>query len=539
MANIFTVQGTQPMIKKHYALFCSILLACGMPICAASDLPNPQTVFNFDTLQNLPDNTLPNTMMLAENTTPASNINHGRLLEKHSQDDSINTPSQDDVLRKQKIKPQESAQQNAEAELLANPEQLEKILVLNLANNNPQHLPTLRTAYAKTANHDASLLEWADAMMLAKTNVNKAIRGYRNLLAKFPDNAFIRFQLASLLYHNQEFEAAKVQFEKLRAQPDLKPEDVKVFDAFLAAIAKKDKWNFSVGATFLNDKNLTDSADVGTKMVLANGAVLTQSSPKQSGKGVNISTNIDRKWSFEGGKYTAVNADVSMKYYWDNKAFNELTAYGSASVGYMDVRHDAKITPFIMKRFYAGGDPEGDTKLKSYTQTLGLSLSGSRWHTPSLKQFVNYSVSREEYQDDRVNARFGGHNHNVGTTLMYLNGAKQYFGAGVDYSRRTAGQDVNAYHRYNGRVFWGQEWPLGFSTNTSISLAKRQYKAEWLGIMRRKNTEINGNLSVWHKAVHFKGITPRLTFQYHKTKSNIPIYSYDKKNLFIELDKSF
>lgn len=453
-------------------------------------------------------------------------------------------PSDDDILRKQKLQVKDTQpktqQPPSNQALLDNPDTLEKLLLVTLADGKTENVPTLLALYRQVENRDEGLIEWAEALLLAKQDIRKGIRNYRALLAKLPNNTFIRYQLASALYHNQEFEAAKSQFEKLRASPKMEQEDIEVFDAYLNAIAKKDKWNVNLSASFLNDKNLTDLADTGTKMFLDNGSVLTQTSPKQKGTGFNLGVGLDKQWSLDKGQYVSVDTNANLKYYWNNHAFNELTTYVGASYGYTNAKTDVKATPFMFKRLYAGGDPNADSnKLKTYTNTYGLTLAGSQWLTPNTKFFANYTYGHEKYADDSSDERFGGGSHSVSSSLMYLHGAKQYFGAGIDATRRNAGDKVNAYYRYGGRLSWGQEWPLGVSTNSSLSLHKRMYDEPWLGIVRRENKEWNASVSVWHKAVHFKGITPRLTWQYHKTKSNIPIYSYDKKTLFMEVNKAF
>lgn len=459
-------------------------------------------------------------------------------------------PSGDDLLRKQKLEEApdakkaaaaaERAQALADEELLSKPEQLEKILALNLASNQFKHIEKLKSLYQQVKDKDESLVEWADAMLMSRKDINGAIRQYRVLLSKFPNNDFIRFQLANLLYQNQELEAAKDQFEKLRSSTGARQEDIAIFDNYLNAISNKDKWNFGLSASFLNDKNLNDLADMGTSMTLPNGAVISQSSPKEKGTGLDTTISTNKQWSLKNGYYAGMDANVGLKYYWNNKSYNDLNTYIGAKFGYANARLDVKINPFYMKRFQPERSATNKSgKFKSYTNTVGVTLSSGHWITPNLKQFANYTISKEFYKDENLHKRYGGVNQSVGTTFMYLNGPKQYFGVGADVSRRRAGEDENAYFRYSGRVFWGQEWPLGFSTTTNLSYAKRLYDAPWLGIMRRENKELNASVGLWHKAVHFKGFTPRLTFSYQKTKSNVPIYSYDKKLVFIELDKSF
>ena len=123
---------------------------------------------------------------------------------------------------------------------------------------------------------------------------------------------------------------------------------------------------------------------------------------------------------------------------------------------------------------------------------------------------------------------------------MYLNGPKQYWGGGVDWNQRNAADRTNAYRRIGMRLFWGQEWPLGFASNAGIGVAKRTYREQeaWHPQLQR-NKEYSANVSLWHKAVHFGGFTPRLTWSYQKTKSNVPIYTYNKKQVFIEIEKNF
>lgn len=86
---------------------------------------------------------------------------------------------------------------------------------------------------------------------------------------------------------------------------------------------------------------------------------------------------------------------------------------------------------------------------------------------------------------------------------------------------------------------WGKEWPLGISTNASVGYAKRTYREASFFRVKQKNDEYNVALSIWHKKIHYAGFTPRLTWVYAKTNSNLPIYSYDKNQILFEVSKSF
>ena len=454
------------------------------------------------------------------------------------------TPSDDDKLRGQKISTDVQPAKKmdlTETEWRANPTKLQQTLLFLLATNQVNHLNNLPELYGllPANTRDDSLIEWAHAMRLTQTNLRQSIHEYRILLGKFTDNDFIRFQLAALLYQNQEFDAAKGQFQKLRASPQMTEKDMGVFDKYLTAIENKDKWHFSLGTSLLRDKNLTEMAAEGTVMTLPNGATFTQITPKESGTGFNFGVNTEKRWSLQNGQYIGLAGSGNLKYYWNNHKFNELTGYIGTSYGYANSNIEMKATPYYMKRWYAGGGSNDSDKLKSYTHSLGISTSLAAWLTPTLKHSTYANYSHETYANDNMDKRYGGNIKSVGTSLLYLRGTKQYFGSSLDLMRRDVGTETNSYKRYGGRVFWGQEWPKGFATQVSLSLAKRKYQAPWLGIVRRSDKEWNANVSLWHKAVHFYGVTPRLTFNYQKTKSNIPIYSYDKNITYIELDKSF
>lgn len=453
-----------------------------------------------------------------------------------------NIPNNEDLLRKQNIESPQSEQtefatQNSE-ETQSQARALEKEFAYRLAMGNKSNLNKFIELYRQVEERDESLIEWAEAMLLAEKDLDKSIRAYRVLAAKFAENDFIRFQLASALFYNQEFDAAQEQFQKLRASSTVSKTDIALFDQYLEQIANKSKWNFSFGAQYLNDKNITDSADVGTTVVLPNGGTLTQENPKETGRGINYNLGANKQWSFSNGRYVQLDSEINHKYYWDNKKFNELTAYVSTGVGYADARLTLQATPYAMQRWYAGGFNSENNKLKAYTQTTGVSLLGSYWVKPNVKYTASYSGSYDRYRDDSLAKRYNGLSQTVSNNAMWLTSPKQYWGLGVDLTKRNAKDKINSYTRANARVFWGQEWPKGFATRTSVSVAKRNYReANFLG--KQKNTEYKTSVSVWNKAVHFKGFTPRLTFSYEKTKSNIPLYSFDKKQAFIEVDKTF
>lgn len=449
----------------------------------------------------------------------------------------------EDLLRKQRLTEQNktAAQQKfirfTGKELRENPEILERLFLESLISANKTALPVYMKLYEHVPNADYSLIDWANAILLREENLNKSVSAYRRLLSDFPENNFIRFQLAETLFYNQEYESAKTQFERLRATSHI-PQDVAVFDRYLDVISSKEDWNFSFSTSFLNDKNLANSAKEGTKMSTPNGGEFTYSTPRQSGKGLALSVGADKRWGLSGGKYFALDTDLSSRYYWNNKKYNDLTAHLGLGVGYSDARFNIQFTPYINKRWYGGG-LNGSDSLKQYYNTYGAGLSLGYWLNQSFKYNMHYNYGYDRYNKETDKLNYNGSTHLVSNSLLYIPSSTQYWSVSLDLMKKYAADKSNAYNRIGTRLTWGKEWPLGISTNTSVGYAKRNYREASFFRVKQKNDEYNVALSIWHKKIHYAGFTPKLTWTYAKTDSNLPIYSYDKNQLLFEVGKNF
>ncbi|MGX3066602.1 surface lipoprotein assembly modifier [Ursidibacter arcticus] len=464
---------------------------------------------------------------------------------------NINNPSpleqnklKDDLLRQQKLSEANNAEDKRNVvkytgrQLVENPEILEDLFLRALINPNSAVLPTYIKLYNNVPTRDESLIDWANAVLLRDKNLTDSVSAYRALHTKLPDNDFIRFQLAEALFYNQEFEAAKTQFERLRASEGVSPQDIVVFDNYIAAISRKEEWSFSFGGTFLNDKNLANSAPQGTVMTLPNGGTLTYSSPRQSGQGISVWSGVSKRWGLNSGKYIAFDSNLSTKYYWDNKYYNDVNAHIGLGIGYSNARLDLSLTPYIDKRWYAGG-ANSTKSLKKYSNTYGATFDLSYWLNQRWKYSFSYDFGYEMYDRLVQSRQYDGASHSVSNSIMYLPSATQYWSLALDTAKKSAKDETNSYERIGTRLTWGQEWGKGFVTSTTLGVGKRNYKEKTFFGMKQKNQEYSASISLWNKNVHFWGLTPRLTFNYSKTDSNIAIYSYDKKQVFFNVNKSF
>lgn len=422
-------------------------------------------------------------------------------------------------------------------ELIEKPQILEDLLIKALLSANTPLLKGYISLYKLVPTADHSLIEWAEAIITRESDLNGAVRKYRALITQFPDNTFIRFQLADTLFHNQEFEAAKAQFEKLRSVHE-NEKDIALFNQYIEAIQQKSDWNFAFGASFLNDKNLNNSAKVGTSAMLPNGATVTYSTPRESGQGISAWFGTDKQWNLQSGKYLKLTSSLAQKYYWNNKGYNDLNASIGFGLGYADARFNLELIPNLQKRWYAGG-ASGSSSLKRYIDTYGGTFSTSYWLTPKFRFALEYEYGYEKYRNPLFQRQYNGATHSLSNSLTYLPSAQRYIALSFDLSQKKAKDLINAYKRAGMRVTVGSELPLGFSTAVTVGIAKRHYKeASFFGV-KQKNKEYSASVTLWHKKVHYAGFTPKVTYSYTKTGSNIPIYTYDKHQVFFNVSKTF
>ncbi|WP_035496744.1 surface lipoprotein assembly modifier, partial [Glaesserella parasuis] len=98
-----------------------------------------------------------------------------------------------------------------------------------------------------------------------------------------------------------------------------------------------------------------------------------------------------------------------------------------------------------------------------------------------------------------------------------------------------------ASKRYTGRIGWGQEWWGGISSRIQLSYGKREFdQAHRIFNQIRKDRELGLNVTLWHRNLHFWGITPKISYQYQRVNSNlVDLYSYKRNRVYLSFEKSF
>ena len=414
-------------------------------------------------------------------------------------------------------------------ELSKHPDLIVRGLITAVSQNNGEAVQLLLPLYQNLSKQDPFLLEWANAINAREERrFSEAVTRYRTLFSQGSTILPLRYQLAQALFLNNDNEAAKDQFQKLRAE-QVSPESIVMIDQYLSALNRRDQWKFRGGLSFLNESNINNAPKASTRIGNWNAW------ERESATGFSYFAEAEKKWSLLHNYFTQFSIEGSGKYYWDNKKYNEFNGRVGAGVGYQTARFEISLMPFIERRWYAGGS-SGNESMKQYSKNSGARLDLTYW----LNEKWQISTALE-YGEQRYNTRkhLNGNNYLWSNTLSYFPKSGQFWFVGADYNRENTRDKDNAYQRKNLRLGWGQEWGWGISTRISLAYARRTYKGADLFNIRQKNNEYQSAVTLWHRDLYFWGITPKITWSYQRVSSNHPFYSYDKNRIFLEMGKTF
>lgn len=457
------------------------------------------------------------------------------LNDQRIQTETIVTTPKINALPQSQAKPSQTAGKTlsiSKEELVQHPDLVIRALLPAVMQGNLENVALLFPIYQQIPSQfqDPILTQWSEAILAKKQNdYRQAIRLYREILSAQSDILPARLQLAVSLFENNELEAAEDQFKKLRAE-QLIPEIQSMIGQYLTAIERRDRWVFSGGLTFLNDPNINNAPKAGTTYG-------NWTPPKaESAQGIGFNFNLAKKWSWGSGFFNELRLDNSGKYYWNNKKYNEFSSRLGVALGHQTGKYSLSAAPFVDQTWYAGGSNSSGT-LKRFSRTTGVSTELSYSLSPQWQFNGSYEYGKQHYASRK---HLNGHYQFISSGMSYLASAKQYWFMNINYNRTLTRDKDDSFIRRGVSVGWGQEWGKGLSTRISVSVAQKHYKGPMpIFNITQRNREYGLQTAVWHRAVHFWGITPRLTYHFNKTKSNHPFYTYDKHRMFIDFSKQF
>lgn len=426
-------------------------------------------------------------------------------------------------------------------QLMYQPELLTHLLISSLQSNHQQAVILLLPVYQRLSQPNEFLLQWAKAVVaVTERDFSTAIRLYRGLISENPQLFTVRLQLAIALFGDKQYVAAQEQFEKLVASSPTE-QFTRLIASYQELLKRQNYWEINGGFTYLNEDNINNAPKLGTR----SGFWKSTEQPENA-QGINYFFLASKKWALSRGFFTAFSLENHGKYYWDNKKYNEIQIRSGLGIGYQNHQYEISLTPFVEQSWYAGG-PRGSIQgtLHRHSITLGSRVNSEIQLSPHWKINSIFEYAKLNYIQRK---NLNGQSQYATMLLHYLPSGKQYWFGGIDLYRKTAQQKAAQYIRYSLKLGWGQEWPKGISSRLSVYYARRNYAAPLASPdaflpkfykEKQKNREYGISATIWHRGIHFWGITPKITWSYQRIKSNNLFDNYDRHQVFLNFNKTF
>lgn len=412
-------------------------------------------------------------------------------------------------------------------ELLTQPQLLHRALSSSVALENTEGVRLLLPLYRRLPENqrqDKLLTDLAQALLArADGQAGKAVKHYRRVLEQEAQLPKIRFRYAQSLYEDHQNSEAAEQFEQIRSDATTPPSVQEVGAQYLDAIKQRQKAKLYAGGNYTRDSNINN---VPKQRVIETANGRWTLNPPESAQGIAYRAGAEKDLPIKGNHRVRAGVELSGKYYWDNRSYDDLRVRVYGGGAYRSARAEAAVLPYYDRRWYGGS---------RYSAERGIRSEASYWLTPKHQLLAAAEAGREAYDRRRF---LNGRVANLSATWLYVPASKQYFTLGLDVSRKKARDGSDAYRRRAVRATWARSWGKGFETTLTADIGLRQYDGGDLFNIVRKDREYTATATVWNKNLKLWGITPRLVGVFHRNKSNHFMYDYRKAYGFIQLNKA-
>ncbi|MDO4697038.1 MAG: porin family protein [Neisseria sp.] len=415
-----------------------------------------------------------------------------------------------------------------EAGLLAQPQLLNRLLDQSVMDNDIEGMRLLLPVYLKLPDtvRDHILLRLAESKLaMYEGRFAEAAPLLRGLIAEKPESDVIRFHLTLALFYDNQDRAAQDQIDKLLAQTALPEREKNLLAAFQEELQKRHRWRFDGGLNYTYEPNINNAPAVKQEGRLKSEA------EAENVSGIAYRFGAEKDWPLAGNWLAKFSADLYGKYYPSAKHYNDLAVQAAAGIGYRNANRAFSLMPYAQHRRF-GEDAE------PYSDSFGTKFDADIRLNPKWRIINHVAAEKIRYAN---RPRFNGNILRFGQTAVYQTDPRQAWFGGYEFERENLRDRDNSNRRQAVSLGWIQEWPKGFSSRVSATWGRRTYRAPmpWPILETRRDRTLGLNLSLWHRNIHFWGVTPRLTMRHTRNRSNVFLYDYRKNNLFVEMTKTF
>lgn len=343
---------------------------------------------------------------------------------------------------------------------------------------------------------------------------------------------YAKIKQARVLFLDYQNKAAKQAFQTLQIQDNLNDEEQSIIHDYLQAIEQRENWQFSLGANYLQTKNVNNTSN--ERHIENTGFVKSDSMLPQAAHGFAYYFDAQKNWNLFGSHYFHFSNNLYGKNYWDNHEYDELTNRSYLGYLYQNRQYKLAVKPFYERQWL------GDHR---YNWANGARAEYNRNIAKNWQISTAFEFSQPRYfsQPER-----NGTIKLASITAVWQPSQKGYYYLGTDFIRENTRIKQYSNDMKALRLGWRQNWAYEIATQINASIAIRKYKdiASLGNILPldkvRKDKIYSLNLTVWKQNWQYLGFVPKIQFRWKKQDSNIPsMFSYSEKYAQMLVEKDF
>lgn len=386
----------------------------------------------------------------------------------------------------------------------------------------------------------AALLErgdWADEterlFLLAEVSRRRgrhdaAIGQYRDILARRPDLARVRLELARTFFLAGDDDNAERQFRSVLG--DDPPREVRRnIERFLAQIRRRRGWSLDLALSLAPDSNINAGPTIREVDLFGVPFTLSEEARKSSGIGFTVATGGELRHAVGDDLRLRVGARLERREYAESR-FDD--SFASAFLGPQRLlagdRGSASLLAVGFRRWLGKA---------GFSRALGARAEGDYALSPRLR-LAGYLEGLAVTHDDQP-SRDGP---------LLAAGLEAIFGlngwSGLSLFAAASRERAEARHRRSTSLRAGLGWlgelPLGLTLQLRPEVVLTEFDGRQpLFQADRRDLLLRGSLQIVKRDVALMGFTPVLGYTYTRNDSSIAFYDFDRHRLTLGVTRLF
>lgn len=363
-------------------------------------------------------------------------------------------------------------------------------------------------------------------LAMARQDYRRAVAIFRAILIFHPDASRVRLELARAYFLDGDYQNADRQFRAARAGDLPAPVLVNV-DRFLYQIRQAKEWSYSLSIALAPDTNINGATTERDIELFGLPFTLSEDARKKSGIGMSV------EGALEFAPHIAANArwrigGAAQRREYDGDMFDDMAI--SVQTGPRVVlRHwDLSLLATAMNRWYGG---------ELYSQARGGRIEAI-WH-PGGRSVLSASLGLLDLDYTLVNGR-DGLVANASLSAFRQLDATSALTARLGINRQDARETANANWSGLFAAGYQRELPGGFSVYLEPSIGLADYDGALVAFGQSRSDRIyGGTLALLNRHIVLDRFTPRISYSFTRTDSNIDLYDFNRHRIEIGLTTVF